>query len=220
MTATANEGYVFINWTEAGVEVSTDAEYSFEVTGERALVANFEEQITVVEQQLTLEEGLNWWSTNLNITLDQLKDAIANALGTTGTATIKSSGGSINYENGRWRPASIPFDIREMYKIKVSSEIQITLSGVPVNPADYEITIHQGINWIGFLSDENMSVTDAFAGLNPVDGDVVKSKTGSTTYNGTSWRGNLQILEPGKGYIYRSNETGDKPFTFGTGNNK
>ena len=42
VTATANEGYDFINWTENGNIVSTDAEYTFTVTGNRTLTANFE----------------------------------------------------------------------------------------------------------------------------------------------------------------------------------
>jgi len=41
LTATANEGYTFENWTENGTVVSTNATYSFTVTGNRALVANF-----------------------------------------------------------------------------------------------------------------------------------------------------------------------------------
>jgi hypothetical protein len=41
LTATANEGYAFVNWTENGNEVSTDATYTFTVDGDRALVANF-----------------------------------------------------------------------------------------------------------------------------------------------------------------------------------
>lgn len=42
LTATANEGYSFVNWTENDEVVSTDATYTFEVTGSRTLVANFE----------------------------------------------------------------------------------------------------------------------------------------------------------------------------------
>ena len=106
---------------------------------------------TEEEQTITLTQGLNWWSTNLDITLDQLKDAIAAAVGSTGTATIKSQNTSISYNNGLWRPANMPFDIREMYQIQVSTDCEITLSGVPVNPSEYEITIHNGVNWIGFL---------------------------------------------------------------------
>jgi len=43
LNATANNGYGFVNWTENGEEVSTEAIYSFTVTGGRALVANFVE---------------------------------------------------------------------------------------------------------------------------------------------------------------------------------
>ncbi|MFO7842721.1 MAG: BspA family leucine-rich repeat surface protein [Bacteroidales bacterium] len=41
LTATANEGFTFVNWTEGGTEVSTDAEYTFTATDDRTLVANF-----------------------------------------------------------------------------------------------------------------------------------------------------------------------------------
>ena len=41
LTATANEGYTFVNWTEGGVEVSTDAAYTFTANRNRTLVANF-----------------------------------------------------------------------------------------------------------------------------------------------------------------------------------
>ena len=44
LIATANEGYDFVNWTENGTEVSTDATYSFTVTSDRDLVANFSAQ--------------------------------------------------------------------------------------------------------------------------------------------------------------------------------
>ncbi|MDR2084923.1 MAG: T9SS type A sorting domain-containing protein [Bacteroidales bacterium] len=39
--ATPNANYEFVNWTEDGLEVSTDANYSFIVESERTLVANF-----------------------------------------------------------------------------------------------------------------------------------------------------------------------------------
>ena len=39
--ATANDGYSFVNWTENGNEVSTDANYTFTLTANRTLVANF-----------------------------------------------------------------------------------------------------------------------------------------------------------------------------------
>ena len=41
VTATANTGFVFNNWTENGAVVSTSASYQFTVASNRALVANF-----------------------------------------------------------------------------------------------------------------------------------------------------------------------------------
>ena len=41
VTATPNNGYNFVNWTENGSEVSDYASYSFTVDGDRDLVANF-----------------------------------------------------------------------------------------------------------------------------------------------------------------------------------
>ena len=158
-------------------------------------------------------------TTFLDITLAELEDAIADALGSNGTATIKSSsGGFVTYTNGFWRPANMPFDIREMYKIQISADCEITLTGVAVDPAEYPITIHYGNNWVGCLTGESISVTEAFAGLVPEIGDVVKSKTGSATYYSTGWRGQLQTLEPGQGYMYQSKATEDKTFVFPASN--
>ena len=55
LTATANEDYTFVNWTENGEVVSTDTEYSFTVTGNRNLVANF-----------TSDSGGYYWTVNIN----------------------------------------------------------------------------------------------------------------------------------------------------------
>ena len=41
LTAVANSGYTFVNWTKNGVVVSTNATYSFTVTGTANYVANF-----------------------------------------------------------------------------------------------------------------------------------------------------------------------------------
>lgn len=41
LRATANAGYIFISWTENGNQISKDVEYSFAVTSNRHIVANF-----------------------------------------------------------------------------------------------------------------------------------------------------------------------------------
>ena len=211
LTATANEGYTFINWTENGEVVSDEAVYSFEVTADRELVANFEENITAVEQTVTLNAGWNWWSTYLDITLEDLEAA----LGTNGIS-ITSQNGSMTYMSGYgWDGDFNTLDLSKMYKIEVAEGCEIVLSGNVVNPANYTVTINKGANWMGFPVSHSMSLSEAFANFTPTSGDVVKSKNnGFATYLGSSWTGSLKTLEPGQGYIYNSKATETKTFSF------
>ena len=66
LTATANEGYTFANWTENDEVVSTDATYTFTVSADRSLVANF----TAIGNDhayvdLGLPSGLLWATCNV-----------------------------------------------------------------------------------------------------------------------------------------------------------
>lgn len=60
VTATANEGHEFVNWTDAeGNEVSTSNPYAFEVTADTALTANFKvKEVTPDPDEPTAEEVL------------------------------------------------------------------------------------------------------------------------------------------------------------------
>ena len=49
LTATAAEGYEFVNWTVAGAEVATTATYTFTVTADVEVVANFKEITDAVD---------------------------------------------------------------------------------------------------------------------------------------------------------------------------
>ena len=209
VTAVPNEGYTFVNWTENGDEVSSSATYTFSVTEDRDLVANFSNETT---QSITLSSGWCWWSPNVIVTLNELKSAIADAMGSNGTATIKSKDGSITYSNGQWRGSLKSLDVTQMYMIRTSTPCEITLEGSPVS-AQQTITIASGNNWIAFPLNESMSVNEAFQGF-PENGDIIKSKNTSAAFNGSTWRGTLQNLEPGHGYVYQSKAQGDKTLTF------
>ena len=199
----------------------TTSEYNSNVLSvKNHLILGVETDVPQVQQPVTLVQGTTWWSTNLDITLDDLKSAIVAALGSNGTAIIKSQSTSIIYSNGMWIPEAMAFDIREMYKIQVSEACEITLSGVPVNTSEEVLTINPGNNWIGFPCGTSMTLSEAFAGLNPVNGDVVKSQTGSSVYNDGNWVGTVGTLEPGQGYLYYSKATSVKTFTFGTNSSK
>ncbi len=57
VSATANAGYDFLNWTENGNTVSTNASYTFTVNGNRNLVANFELQTFEITAEVNPEVG-------------------------------------------------------------------------------------------------------------------------------------------------------------------
>ena len=166
-------------------------------------------------QTNTLSPGWNWFSTYLDITLDDLKFALVEALPGTQIA-IKSKGdGNTAYNGRRWKGQLNSLDVAQMYMIGVGTNCEITLEGEPVNPAEHPVIIRYGANWIGFPLDESMTLRRAFARF-PVAGDVVKSKDSSAKFNGTKWVGTLKTLEPGQGYIYMSKVQGNRIFTFPT----
>ena len=57
VTAIANSGYDFENWTENGEIVSDETEYSFTVTGNRNLIANFAVQTYTINATTEPENG-------------------------------------------------------------------------------------------------------------------------------------------------------------------
>lgn len=57
VTATANPGYGFVNWTENGAPVSNTVDYQFTAAGNRTLVANFVRTFTVTVSSLPVAGG-------------------------------------------------------------------------------------------------------------------------------------------------------------------
>jgi len=175
-------------------------------------------------QTIELSQGWNWWSSNVEITLTDLEDALIAAYpnASVNSLIIKSNGSGQTAWNPtahRWVGGLNTLDLSQMYMIKVTGAGEITLQGVPINPVEHPVTIANGNNWIAFPLSENMTVTEAFAGF-PANGDVVKSNNGGqATWNSTAnrWIGRLTTLEPGKGYIYNSKASGNKTFVFPIG---
>ena len=171
---------------------------------------------TVATQTIALSAGVNWVSTYVDITLNDLKAALLAAMpSNTATITIKSKTQNVKYQNGRWAGQLTVLDAAQMYKITVPEACEISLEGVLVDPSTLTLTITPGANWIAFPYNESMSVTNFFGSF-PVNNDVVKSKLQNTRYNNGRWAGQLNTLIPGQGYIYNSVETGNRTFTFPT----
>ena len=207
--------------TSPGTVTATNAAgaLTFKFTSDRSVnnsgwVATISCVNPVIDQSVVLSQGWIWWSTTLDIDLDQLKNAIASVIGTEGTATIKSQDGAITYRNGQWRGNGIQtLDIKQMYEIQVSVSCEIMLTGILVAPSDYELSIQIGNNWIGYLPNESMTLSEVFGSF-PAEGDVIKSKDHSAVYHDGQWRGQLNELVSGQGYIYNSKANVIKTFTF------
>ena len=174
---------------------------------------------STVTQTIALSAGTNWFSSNVEITLAQLEEAIvAGMTNATGTTIKAKDGKTTTYNGTRWRGTLTSLDVAQMYKITATSACEITLEGEPIIPAEHPVTIQaNATTWIGFPLGQSMTVTDAFAGFDAVSGDQIKAKNGnSTSFNGTRWRGTLTNLEPGKGYVFSSSSAQDRTLVFPT----
>jgi len=170
------------------------------------------QELCTQSQTITLSEGWNWFSSNVDITLNDLKAALVAAVPGT-SITIKSqSNGSTSYNGSTWRGALTTLDVSQMYMISVGADCEITLTGIPINPAEHPVTISHGVNWIAFPFNQSMTLSEAFAGF-AVSGDKVKSQTTTGNYNGSLWRPSFSLV-PGKGYMYISNTPGTRTFIF------
>ena len=212
LVATPNADYHFVNWTENGTAVSSSATYTFTVTGDRDLVANFSQEQVTEEQTVDMPNGWGWWSTYIETNLNDLETA----LGTNGISIVSQTG-SVSYLSGYgWDGTLEAIDLARMYEINVNGNVELTLNGLVANPASHEITIHSGWNWIGYPVQQSMSVANALANLNAANGDFIKSKTAFSTYEDGSWTGGLNTLQPGHGYMYYSSAANTKTFCYPT----
>ena len=203
LTATANEGYTFINWTENGEVVSTEAVYSFTVAGEADYVANFE--LTTITQATTFAQGWNWWS--CYVEADNLLNQLETGLGSNGYQ-IKSQNAFVTNYNGMWIGGLTSVNNESNYLIQTTNACTVELTGMAANPADHPITLSTGWNWIGYPTGGPMSVTNAFSNINPTTGDQVKSQFSYSSYYNGMWIGSLQTIQPGMGLLYKSNNNG------------
>lgn len=77
LTATANENYEFISWTRNGIEVSTDATYTFMVTASEEYVAHFYFDDLVGENATTCQIFPNPFTSSLSITTENVAQSVS-----------------------------------------------------------------------------------------------------------------------------------------------
>ena len=115
--------------------------------------------------------------------------------------------------------------VNRMYKLRIlrttktanaTLDPQLSVSGKRLPSDSMEVLIEQGWNWLPYTPLSTMVVDEALAGVQPKEGDIIKSQTGVSVYDIYGWEGTLTALEPGHGYLYYSTDSTAKSFVYPT----
>ena len=156
----------------------------------------------------TLAAGWNWWAPTKVMTLSDLETALDGK----GIVIDSQDGGFVRYENNTWSGTLSAIDPGQMYKVKTSEAVSLTLTGEPTAASILEIL--PGYNWFGYTGSQSKSVATAFSGFAPANGDRIIAQNGAEAVYNDGWSGTLTNLVPGKGYVYISNAQQSRTITF------
>ena len=113
--------------------------------------------------------------------------------------------------------------VNRMYKLRIlrttktanaTLDPQLSVSGKRLPSDSMGVMIEHGWNWLPYTPLSTMVVDEALAGVQPKEGDIIKSQTGVSVYDIYGWEGTLTALEPGHGYLYYSTDSTAKSFSY------
>ena len=168
------------------------------------------------EQYDEFNTGWNWWSTYIEQGgyngLEDLQAYLTNS----GYMISSQTEFTMNYATYGWYGSLNSITNESMYKIKMNQAGYSDLYYYNARPDLHPITVVPGWNYIGYVSDYEMDLNEALMGLEPSDGDMIKSQYAyANYYEGYGWFGSLNYMEPGKGYMYKAADTAT--FIYGQG---
>ncbi len=198
--------------------VTTSADVTFEA---QSLVGSMDSPVLwnareQREQKLHFNQGWTWISTNVTLEDASLAAFFNEANGKAEQVKEKSAFANYNSSTGKWAGLTQSIVPGKLYKVNANETFDLSIFGSMAKPADVSISIAQAWNWIGFTGNTTMALDEAFAGLAPEDGDIVKGQKGFAVYQGYEWIGSLTMLTPGQGYMYNSVAGETKSFTYPT----
>ena len=183
-----------------------------------ALMGKYDEPVVfsvvdLIEQETDLKAGWNWLSLYVNtdkMTVDGIFEKIADDV-----ITVKSQESwAMRNDNGEWKGSLTAMGNEQMYAVQLKADRKLRIVGQPVNPENCVITAESGWNWIGYYGRQVASVGYAIAGLQPVTGDILKGQSGVTYFDRYEWVGSLLMMEPGIGYMLKSNISNNRVFGY------
>lgn len=172
--------------------------------------------LDMIEQSVAIANGWNWISMNVENSTESLLDQFkANASGFA-TQMKNGAGAYINRAGSAWGGSLTSVSVREGYLVKTSKPATLKIVGKAVKPnaESIELTANKW-NWIGYTPQFTLGVADALAGVsNPKAGDQIKGQKGYRIWSANGWVGSLNAMEPGRGYMYKSNSTSNIRFNY------
>ena len=178
-------------------------------------------------QYFNLEKGWNWVSFNVSSKqLNKMNSLLTCVPWKNGDiVTDMSSNLTLTYQDNEWLSSKKATDesisSKKAYAIKVHEACTIPVEGTVIKDEDERtITLHEGWNGIGYTPAMNLSVETALTDYydSAEEGDVIKSRTEFAYFtksgNTGRWRGSLQYMKPGEGYMMLRKSASDAMFTY------
>ena len=149
------------------------------------------------EATLSLVEGWNWVSHGQAgpLALDAVNAKALRILSQTQEAVFDESFG--------WVGNLLQLAPATMYKVLMKENDAIALDGT-LFPADQDVELKTGWNWLGYPLPFAAPVDDALSLFQADDDDAIVGLDGISQYQSGQWIGTLDKLVPGQGYMYKS----------------
>ena len=180
-------------------------------------------------QNFRLQEGWNWVSFNLKSSqLSDVNKLLGGMKWSNGDIlTDLGSNLTLTYEAAQkqWIATgstdTVTISPKNAYAIKVKENCTLPIGGTVIKDQDDRtIKLSKGWNAIGYTPMTNLSVETALSDYfdNAEPGDVIKSHTEFAYFtkqgNTGRWRGSLQFMKPGEGYMMLRKGAADATFTY------
>ena len=211
---TDGENIEFKIWNAGAGKIHSDVTPNITFSSNGQIGSISSPQIFNASDKLTkyipLAIGWNWISFNLTIKDSANLNSLFKGLHSTTGDLFKNQTRYADYSSnvgwsGNLGSNSTPIITENSYRFKSNTYDTLVISGVEIDPTLHPISLNSGWNWLGYVAQRNLSLTESFSSLSATTGDLVKSQTQFAVYdNSIGWVGSLSTLVPNKGYMYRA----------------
>lgn len=161
-------------------------------------VAEFSYSLKKSKLGYQLPEGWSWISHNLesNVPVNQFQENAERILSQTSEVISDPVFGFIGNLT-----ELLP---TKAYKMKYKSQNEMNLQGYEFDATQNSVPVEAGWNWIGYPMNQSMTVAEALNFYDASEGDFIVGQDGYAEFTDGEWKGSLEGMRPGQGYLYKS----------------